>query len=34
MLARIKQGLTFIFGKYKSEWNIEELANDKNIFVV
>lgn len=23
MLARIKQGFTFLFGKYKLEWNIE-----------
>ena len=31
MLARIKQGLTFIFGKYKSEWNIEvkKILTDK-----
>ena len=35
MLARIKQGLTFIFGKYKSEWNIEvkKILTDKEFEV-
>ena len=35
MLARIKQGLTFIFGKYKSEWNIEvkKILTDKEVEV-
>lgn len=35
MLARIKQGLTLIFGKYKSEWNIEvkKILTDKEFEV-
>lgn len=35
MLARIKQGLTFIFGKYKSEWNMEvkKILTDKEFEV-
>lgn len=35
MLARIKQGFTFIFGKYKSEWNIEvkKILTDKEFEV-
>ena len=35
MLARIKQGLTFIFGKNKSEWNIEvkKILTDKEFEV-
>lgn len=35
MLVRIKQGLTFIFGKYKSEWNIEvkKILTDKEFEV-
>lgn len=35
MLARIKQGLTFILGKYKSEWNIEvkKILTDKEFEV-
>lgn len=35
MLARIKQGLTFIFGKYKLEWNIEvkKILTDKEFEV-
>lgn len=35
MLARIKQGLTFIFEKYKSEWNIEvkKILTDKEFEV-
>ena len=35
MLARIKQGLTFIFGKYKSEGNIEvkKILTDKEFEV-
>lgn len=35
MLARIKQGLTFLFGKYKSEWNIEvkKILTDKEFEV-
>ena len=35
MLASIKQGLTFIFGKYKSEWNIEvkKILTDKEFEV-
>ncbi|STO30864.1 Uncharacterised protein [Fusobacterium necrogenes] len=31
MLERIKQGLTFLFGKYRTEWDIEvkEVLSDK-----